>query len=110
MKANISDHRVEDTSLKEVYTYPAEEKETILNYDYSKGQWTVWTSVPSHITKLLKLNSGEFEVDSVTDSGTITAIKGTIDKKQISFRNIIELTEEQKQIRRERAKERFNSK
>lgn len=79
-----------------------EEKETNLVFDYEQQIWKVWTSVPSHITKLLKLKNHNLEVDSVNENGSITSIKRTLNSKQVSFRNIIEITEE----RREKYKER----
>lgn len=104
MKVKISDKRVNDTSLCEVFTYAEEEKETNLNFDYKEKVWRVWTSVPTHITKLLKLKDNNFKVDSVTETGAITSIKGTLLPKQVSFRNIIELSEEQKEELKERGK------
>lgn len=104
MQVKIDDRRVKDTSERNVFTYSEEEKETILRYDYKNKVWEVWTSVPSHITRILKLKDNNFDVDTVTDTGSITAIKGTLNQKQISFRN--ELSEEQ----REKIRNRFNSK
>ena len=95
MKVRINDQRINDTSLCEVFTYAEEEKETTLIFDYKNKIWNVWTSVPTHITKLLKLKDNNFKVDSVTKTGTITSIKGTLFPKQISFRNII--SEERKE-------------
>ncbi|MDU2489594.1 MAG: hypothetical protein E7D27_03235 [Clostridium celatum] len=105
MYARINDSRVNDNSMREVFTYAREEKETNLVFDYQEKVWRVWTSVPEHITKLLKLKNHNLEVDSVTETGTITSIKGTISSKQVSFRNIIELTEERKAKLKNRGKE-----
>lgn len=102
---NINDRRVSDTSERSVFTYSEDEKETILSFDYKNKVWNIWTSVPTHITKLLKLKDSNLEVDTVNDTGTITAIKGSIGAKQISFRNIKELSEEQKEVVRERFKQ-----
>lgn len=102
MLKRINDTRVSDNSEREVFTYAREEKETSLVFDYQEKVWRVWTSVPEHITKLLKLKSHNLEVDTVTETGAITAIKGTLDPKQVSFRNIIELTEEHKEKLRDR--------
>lgn len=44
------------------------------------------------------------KVDSVTETGTITAIRGTLPIKSISFRNIIEFSEERKEQLKEQAK------
>lgn len=104
MYAQINDNRINDNSECEVFTYMREEKETNLVFDYKEQVWRVWTSVPEHITKLLKLKNHNLIVDSVTESGTITAIKGTLPRKTISFRNIIELSEERKAQLKENAK------
>lgn len=97
MRAKINDKRISDTTEREVFTYSEDEKETILNFDYKNKVWNVWTSVPTHITKLLKLKNSNFIVDTVTNTGAITSIKGTLKANQISFRNIIELSEERKE-------------
>lgn len=99
MYAKINDYRINDNSEKRIFTYSTEEKETHLNFNYENKVWEVWTSVPNHITRLLKLKNHNFEVDSVTETGTITAIKGALSFKQVSFRNIIELTEEQREAK-----------
>ena len=97
MKVKINDKRVSDTTEREVFTYSENEKETILNFDYKNKVWNVWTSVPTHITKLLKLKNNNFIVDSVLSTGYITSIKGTLKLKQVSFRNIIEFSKERKE-------------
>lgn len=106
MQVKIDDRRVKDTSERNVFSYSEDEKETTLRYDYKNKVWEVETSVPTHITRLLKLKNNNFQVVTVNSNGTITSIKGTLNRKQISFRNIIELSEEQ----REKKRNRFNSK
>lgn len=102
MQVKIDDRRVTDTSERNVFSYSEDEKETILSFDYKNKVWNVWTSVPTHITKLLRLKDNNLEVDTVNENGTITAIKGILKPNQISFRNIRELTEEQKEEVRNR--------
>lgn len=104
---NIKDDRVNDTFLKEVFSFAAEEKETHLTFDYEKQEWIVYSNVSNHITRLLKLKNHNLEVLTVNETGTITSIAGKLEAKQVSFRNIIELTEEQKEKRSILAKERF---
>ncbi|MCX0355261.1 hypothetical protein LI064_12110 [Clostridium perfringens] len=104
MKVKINDKRVSDTSEREVFTYSEDEKETILNFDYKNKVWNVWTSVPAHITKLLRLKNNNFDVDTVTNTGTITSIKGTLKLKQIGFKNIIELSDERREELKNRGK------
>lgn len=106
MQVKIDDRRVKDTSERNVFSYSEYEKETILRYNYKNKVWEVWTSVPTHMTRILKLKDNNFDVDTVTDTGSITAIKGTLDAKQVSFRNNKELSEEQK----EEIRNRFNPK
>lgn len=104
---NIKDDRVKDTSFKEIFSFAAEEKETHLTFDYEKQEWIVYSNVPNHITRLLKLKSHSLKVETVAESGAITSITGTLKPTQVSFRNIIELTEEQKEKKSISAKERF---
>lgn len=104
MKVKINDNRTNNNSECEVFTYGREEKATNLVFDYQEQVWRVWTSVPEHITKLLKLKNHNLVVDSVSGTGTITAIRGTLPRKTISFRNIIELSEERKTQLKENAK------
>ncbi len=105
--ANINDNRVLDKSLKEIFTFTTEEKETHLTYDYELKEWIVYSNVPEHMTRLLKLNNHSLEVSTVTETGAITSITGNLKPKQVSFRNIIELSEEEKEKRSIAAKERF---
>lgn len=104
MKVKINDNRTNNNSECEVFTYGREEKATNLVFDYQEQVWRVWTSIPEHITKLLKLKKHNLVVDSVSETGTITAIRGTLPRKTISFRNIIELSEERKAQLKENAK------
>ncbi|WWU65269.1 hypothetical protein QJR26_02610 [Clostridium baratii] len=108
MRAKINDRRVKDTSERNIFSYSESERETTLRYDYKNKVWEVETSVPSHITKLLKLKDNNFVVDTVTESGTITSIRGTLEQKQISFRNVKEtsreLSEEEREVLRDRIK------
>ena len=88
MKRRVEDPRLpECTDEVVVFSYSREEKETTLNFKYDEGKWYIWTSVPTHITRLLKLNNGDIKVDSVSDTGYITSVKGTLAKNQVSFRN-----------------------
>lgn len=109
MQVKIDDRRVKDTSERNVFTYSEDEKETILRYDYKNKVWEAWTSVPSHITRILKLKDNNFDVDTVTDTGSITAIKGTLDQKQISFRNVKEISRELSEEQKEEIRNRFKS-
>ena len=52
-----------------------EEKETNLVFDYEQQIWKVWTSVPSHITKLLKLKNHNLEVEKYKERGRTLSSK-----------------------------------
>ncbi len=106
---NVKDDRTTDTSLKEIFTFTSEEKETHLTYDYEAKEWIVYSNVPEHMTKLLKLKSHNLQVVNVNETGAITSIAGKLEPKQVSFRNIIALTDEQKEKRSISAKERFSN-
>lgn len=107
--AVCTDERVKGTEFYgkevQVFTYAKEEKETNCVYLYLEGYWMVETSVPTHITKILKLNNVKVKEVCVTTTGTITSIKAELNAKQISFRNLSELSEEQKQKRSETMKQ-----
>lgn len=83
----IDDSRTDSKEEVEIFSFSKEEKETVLNFKYDEGVWNVWSSVPNHITRLLKLKGANIQVDSVSETGYITSVKGTLSKKMISFRN-----------------------
>ena len=90
MRRCVDDPRFPDchTENVEVFTFMGCEKETILNYIYSEGVWDVWSTVPSHITRLMRLKGGEVYPDAVNENGRVTAVKGKLSNpSMVGFRN-----------------------
>ena len=110
MRVMLDDIRINDENLireYEVFTFVREEQETNLTYLYEEQIWVGYTNIQSQITKLLKLRDITFEIDTVSEKGTITSIKFKLEAKQISYTNKREkkqLSEEQLEEMRERAK------
>lgn len=74
--------------------YSREEMETTCNYDYVNGEWDIYTTVPKHITKLLKQYGDKVEVLEKIDGGREVAVRVTIQEDIITFRRV--LTQEEK--------------
>ncbi|MDA1679468.1 hypothetical protein [Bacillus cereus group sp. TH152-1LC] len=80
-------------------TYSREEQETILNFDNSTGQWNVYSTVPKHIRKLSNL----CELQTLEEEdGRATAVKGVLQEKQVTMKNLRVMTEEQRKKAAER--------
>ncbi|ALC92077.1 hypothetical protein AM500_21490 [Bacillus sp. FJAT-18017] len=79
--------------------YSREEQETTLVFDSSTGLWSVYSTVPKHIRKLAKL--GDFKVIESENFKPI-AVQGTLHEKQISMRQVRNLTDEQKEAAKRR--------
>lgn len=79
--------------------YPNDEKETTCMYDYATGKWTVYTCVPSHITRLSKLAEPFWKEER---DGRLIAGKWLLDAKQVKFGNPRKVSEEQRQAAAER--------
>ncbi|MDR0317399.1 MAG: hypothetical protein LBH89_02950 [Lactococcus lactis] len=84
---------------KEIFSFSKEEKETNARFDYEDQCWYVETSVPSHMTRILKLYPEIAEVLTVTESGSPTSIRVRLDPNQIGFRSGVKpiMSEERKQ-------------
>jgi hypothetical protein len=79
--------------------YSREEQETTLVFDNSKGQWSVYSTVPKHIRKLSKLcDLNVLE----TEDGRPIAVKGVLSEKQVSMKQERIMSDEQKQAAAER--------
>lgn len=79
-----------------------EEQETVINYGRTDDYLTLWTSDPTVMTKLDKLEAWEL-VKTETSGGQIYAKEYKAPKRLLSFRSKIkELTEEQKKAMAER--------
>jgi len=79
--------------------YSREEQETTLIFDYSTGEWMVYSTVPKHIRKLTNL----CELKTLEEEdGRPIAVKGVLQEKQVAMKNLRVMTEEQKQKAAER--------
>ena len=89
MYTKLNDDRFPNlTGEYEVFTFLTEEKETSLNYSYIDKLWYFYSNVPSHITKLIRLKGSEYKILTVNSNGAVTSISGTLNSKQVSFRNL----------------------
>ena len=71
-----------------VVGYSAEERETVILYDYELGIYNIHTNVPTHVTKCMKqYKDYEIKVISVTPSGEPNCIKVRNVPNAITFRN-----------------------
>lgn len=80
---------------------PNDEKETSCTYDYETKQWNVYSSVPAHINKLTKLKKPYW---TEKEEGRVIAAKWKLEEKNISFRALVELSDERRAEMSERAK------
>lgn len=79
--------------------YPREEQETTLVFDNSTGEWMVYSTVPKHIRKLSNL----CELKTLEEEdGRPIAVKGILQEKQVSMKQIRVMSEEQRQKAAER--------
>jgi hypothetical protein len=88
--------------------YSAEERETTCLYDYIDGSWTIYTCVPTHMTKLRKIADPIWEEK---DGDRVTAAKWLLKGNQVRFTQevVSKMTDEQKQAASLRLKE-YNQK
>ena len=87
--------------------YSREEQETTLVFDNSTGQWMVYSTVPKHIRKLTNL----CELKTLEEEdGRPIAVKGVLQEKQVTMKQLRVMSEEQRQQAAERlAKARANN-
>lgn len=79
--------------------YPREEQETTLVFDNSTKKWMVYSTVPKHIRKLSNL----CELQTLEEEdGQAIAVKGVLQEKQVSMKQIRVMSEEQRQKAAER--------
>ncbi|MEK4501186.1 hypothetical protein [Bacillus sp. FSL R12-0069] len=79
--------------------YSREEQETTLVFDNSTKEWMVYSTVPKHIRKLSNL----CELQTLEEeNGQIIAVKGVLQEKQVSMKQIRVMSEEQRQQTAER--------
>lgn len=87
----------------------AEERETLLRFDYLDQCWYVETSVPTHITKFKK-QGWEIVSQTLSKDGSIQAVEFKCDNPSSIIigkaeKKKRELTEEQRESLRQRMKE-----
>jgi len=78
-----------------------EEKETSAVYDYQADAWNVYSCVPRHMSKLMKIASPYWEEK---DGNRVTAAKWRLKGKQVRFAMETVLSEEERELRRQRAR------
>ena len=76
--------------MASVMTFSKEEKETVINFDYEKGTWSIYTNVPSHMTIIKKKYLKYATVLTVNGNGAETSMRADGIKKMISFRSVKE--------------------
>ena len=74
--------------------YTKSEQETSLVFDNETGNWSVYSTVPKHIRKLMTL--GDMKVIEKENDRPI-AIQGVLKEKQVSMKKIRVITEETKE-------------
>ena len=74
-------------------SYSKDEQETNLNFDYSTGLWTVYTTVPKHIRKLQKITDVQV-IESENDRPI--AVRATLTEKQVSMKKERVVSEEER--------------
>ncbi|GIP38593.1 hypothetical protein J31TS4_18730 [Paenibacillus sp. J31TS4] len=68
--------------------YSSEEKETTCVFDYEAGAWTIYSCVPTHMTKLLKVAGEPFwkeEEPGANGEPRMVAGKWKLGPKQVRF-------------------------
>ncbi|PEU82144.1 hypothetical protein CN386_08015 [Bacillus cereus] len=79
--------------------YPREEQETTLVFDNSTKEWMVYSTVPKHIRKLSNL----CELQALEEEdGQQIAVKGILQEKQVSMKQVRVMSEEQREKAAER--------
>ncbi|PEP99935.1 hypothetical protein [Bacillus toyonensis] len=79
--------------------FPREEQETTLVFETSTGQWMFYSTVPKHIRKLSNL----CELQTLEEEdGQLIAVKGVLQEKQVSMKQIRVMSDEQRQKAAER--------
>jgi hypothetical protein len=86
-------------------SYSKEEQETVLVFDNSTGSWSVYSTFPKHIRKLMGI--GEMEIRESEDDRPI-AVQGKLSEKQVSIKKVREMSDEQREAVSKRMKELHN--
>ncbi|MGG0219203.1 hypothetical protein ABEZ32_24075 [Bacillus mycoides] len=79
--------------------YSREEQETTLVFDNSTKEWMIYSTIPKHIRKLSNL----CELQTLEEEdGQLIAVKGVLQEKQVSMKQIRVMSDEQRQQAAER--------
>ncbi|HDK7195030.1 TPA: hypothetical protein PTV74_003337 [Clostridium botulinum] len=78
----------------------AVERQTIIDTDDSVGYWTIYTCQGKIMTKIEKLGVEPYQVEKDKE-GNIAAKYYKLDFKQVSFRKLIKLSEEEREKRKQ---------
>ncbi|MEX0417514.1 hypothetical protein [Bacillus sp. C30] len=79
--------------------YSREEQETTLVFETNTGQWSVYSTVSKHIRKLSNL----CELQTLEEEGGQSiAVKGVLQEKQVSMKQVRVMSEEQRRKAAER--------
>ena len=83
-------------------SYTSEERETVITTDETMTIWNIFTRQQKVMTKLK--NIGVIPVKTRAEDGVTVEAEYNVLYKQISFRKIMEFTEEQRQAKSEHMK------
>lgn len=67
----------------EIFEFLPEERETTINYQ--SGKWSIYSSVPDHIKRLLALHSDNIVVESISKDGAVTSVGGNIIEQEMYY-------------------------
>lgn len=73
-----------------IMSFTKEEKETVINFDYEQGTWSIYTNVPHHMTEIKKKYMEYAKVLTVNENGAVTSMRADGIKKMITFRSVKE--------------------
>lgn len=88
MKISDTRWKGQQTEASQI-TINKEEMETTINKIKDEETIEVYSSIPSDITKILKITEHEnISVLSISKTGKITSLRATLNEKQLLLRNI----------------------
>ncbi len=90
--------------------YQKEEQETVISTDALANKWVVYTTQPTMLTKVRKLKSLVILDEELNDEGRVISGTYELEISQVSFRNLLVLSDEEKKKRSEAARARFAKK
>ena len=82
--------QVRRLSSVQVLTFSRDEQETVLLFDYEKGQWLFETTIGKHITKAKQKFGDILIVTAVDKNGRATRVRCWLPENVIWFKSINE--------------------